>query len=588
MFTVVLQGTFMSNPSHLAIQQDIRTHAQGKQYPDVRSSIVMDQIQDGMRTFQREYLGKTFPWYLGGEVITHTRQQQLYETTDPATQSPVARFLRGETIKEAHVHALVYCAYVAGRRFAEETTPDDRMRLLVEISRVIEERFWVHCAAKAYECGQSLAEQIGETDEEVDFPLANASYATRLLSAEFGLSQTPDFAGNMNAWRYVPHGVFLDVSPFNFPGAIPIDMATKALVMGNAVIEKSSPKSSLNGYLVFDALRTAFMRVGIPWEGVLNFTPGGAQVVSMLLRSPYIAGVSFTGSSAVLGEIRATYGGKLRHGFSGTMAPLVFGSAETSGVNPFVVLDDANPAHAGEEYVKAFVGRSGQKCSSARVAFVPEHMAQSFLSSAMEALSSLSYGDVKHGAQVGPVASARDAQRLEEVVCDLVRLPGMKLAYVKAGCETNGYDFAPRILSGHLGKLSSESRVRIMNTEVFGPVSTVLTYVHEGDVQKMLALSRFALTGSVFTTNPSRSAKYLSLLPAGNVYLNRKCTGALVDSECFGGLRSQSSPSGIKGPGSLALFGSRQTCSGFASESIEEREAFIQAMQSKGWVFAKK
>jgi acyl-CoA reductase-like NAD-dependent aldehyde dehydrogenase len=571
---------------------DISVEAPRKKYPSLSDPITLEAFQVGVHLLRSQYLGQVYPWVLGGVELMPKHDPNVlpshyFSTRDPVDRSVVATFPTLGGVLHHSMSDLVLSCYEAGQAFFRSTTPRDRIRLLQEITAVLRERFWLHCAVKAYECGQSRAEQIGETDEEVDFPLANAAYLSRLYASDNMLSRTPDFAGDMNAWRYVPHGVFLNVSPFNFPGAIPVDMATKALAMGNAFIEKSSPKSALSGYMVFDAIRSAFVRLGMPWQGVVNFAPGGADVVHALLSSPYIAGLSFTGSSRVLSDICAKHGKILRAGYQGTRAPLVLGSAETSGVNPFVVLDDAPSDLTAREYIRAFTGRSGQKCSSARVAYIPQSIAQDFLSQASRMIESLTYGDVKKGADIGPLASESDAKRLESDVVHALVHSGIKSYVVKSGCVTKGYDFAPRILVGYQSDLTHGQLSQVVNTELFGPVSTVLVYEDEAWVKAGLLASTYALTASIFTSNPKRALEYIPLLPAGNVYVNRKCTGALVDSEIFGGLRSRSSPSGIKGSGALQLFGSRQTLSGFTAMEPDERLQLLDGLRQQGWSFSK-
>ena len=335
---------------------------------------VAKKLAAGISEFNKNYLGKTFPWVLNGIDICRTSAHETYETRDP--NNPLVVVGSFPEFSPDHLHELVRYAptiRAAGRRFFLETPWQKRVELLRMISRVVKdkERFWLLCAAKMYETGQSIAEAIGETDEEADFPLANAMYLEE-HNKEL-LIASPKFSGDLNGKRYLPHGTFLNASPFNFPGAIPMDMATKAIAMGNAIIEKSSPKSSLCGYLVWETIKIAFERMGVNWHGVVNFAPGDADVVNAFLSHPEIAGMSFTGSSTVLNEIKSRHGDLMRYGWAGR-AKLVTGSAETSGVNTFIVCADADPVHAANEYVKSFTGRSGQKCSSARICFVHDDM----------------------------------------------------------------------------------------------------------------------------------------------------------------------------------------------------------------------
>lgn len=560
----------------------------GKVYPNPKDPAVIEKFELGLRLFRLHYLGHTFPWILNGESIGPSAKG-CFETTDPNIPSVVIG--RFPQFDPTYMHLQSHLPRIreAGRKFFAEVTVEKRIALLLKISEIAKSRFWLLCAAKAYEQGQSRAEQIGETDEEVDFPLANAMYLDELHGEK--LLPTPSFAGDINGKRYVPHGVFLDIEPFNFPGAIPMDMMTKALAMGNAVISKPSPKSALSGFLVFDTVRTAFVELGIPWQGVINYAPGGADVVDAMLASPDIAGISFTGSTQVLNEIKAKHGTMLRSGWAGTKAPLVCASAETSGVNTFVVLPDADPVYAAGEYVKAIVGRQGQKCSSARIAFVHDSQYSTFYGAMRDRLDALTYGDVTHGADIGAMATEHDRDTLQRKVEASWQDKCTTLLYTKVGCTGSGHNFPPTILLARKDAFAFEWRARaIMNTEYFGPVSTVVRYSDQKEVERILAFSQFALTGAFFTENAETFVTMLASMPAGNLYWNRKCTGALVDSECFGGLRSASSPSGIKGKASLHLFASQQTFSGFYPRGSDRasKRTFVTALESQGFILSKK
>ena len=563
-----------------------------KVYPNPEDANIKALREEGEMEFRANYLGGMYPWILCGDSIAPVvcTAHDCFTTHDPADKSIVGFFPKFDSALMDLGHYLPKIRE-AGMRFFRETTWQDRMMLLVTISEVAEERFWLLCAAKAHEQGQQIGEQIGETDEEVDFPLVNAWYLERLHSNYMSLIASPPSVGNYNGKRHIPHGVFLNICPFNFPGAIPMDMATKALAMGNAIIEKSSPKSALSGYLVFETLKIAFERMGIEWRGVINYAPGGAEVVEAMLRSPYISGASFTGSSRVLRDIKRAHSEISRYGFAGTKAPLVFGSAETSGVNPFVVCEDADPVHAALEYVKAVVGRMGQKCSSARLAFVPDNLYDAFVATMTKRLDELRYGDVKTGADIGALASEADVENLHKQINFATCEGGLStVLYEKANCHGIGYDFPPTILEARLEALICPGRSHeIMNMEFFGPVSTIIRYGKLTDVEKLLSMSEFALTGSIFTNDDATLARLIDVFPAGNLYINRKCTGALVETECFGGLRSASSPSGIKGIMTLALFSSQQTISGFYGNGTDEGERFgtLDMLKSKGSVLSK-
>ncbi len=557
-----------------------------KVYPNPALPEVAAQVAEGRKAFERDYLGRSFPWHLGGETFKSLRE---FHTHNPANRKQIvgtfSRFKRGEI----PIYGLTAKVRSQGRHFATTVNWRERITLLHEISKVVQERFWLLCAAKMYETGQSLAEAIGETDEEVDFPLAAAMYLEEMN--EETLLRSPPWSGDFSGKRYVPHGVFLNVAPFNFPGAIPMDMAAKALAMGNAVIEKSSDKSALCGYLVYESIVMAFERLGISHAGVVNYCPGGPEVVNMLLGSQDIAGVSFTGSSAALDEIRSMHGSMPRNKFHGR-GTLTFGSTETSGVNIVIVWHDADIAHAASECAKSFLGRQGQKCSSARIIMVHDEVRDAFKVLLEAAVEKVRFGSVLDGADVGPCitqdAEANILRKVEKLDMLVGDMKYQKRTNIDPNIPTS---VLPTIIyAGRDRSMYAKDGHVLMNTEIFGPVTTVVSVPNLDTVRALCALSEFALTGTSFTADPAVALELADVIPAGNMYFNRKCTGALVETECFGGLCSRSSPSGIKGKQALALFGSAQTISGFYPKGWDsvERFKFVQKMEHEhGVVFSK-
>ncbi|OGG44833.1 hypothetical protein A2673_02260 [Candidatus Kaiserbacteria bacterium RIFCSPHIGHO2_01_FULL_50_13] len=566
-----------------------------KKYPNPKAPEVAEKNADGRRLFEHEYLGKAYPWVLAGKSLSLTGRDNLYCTHAPFNRDIVVGKFPKWKKEDFPFDEFLRDVREAGLNFFKTVNRGRRIKLLLEISKIVEERFWLLCAAKMYETGQSLAEAIGETDEEVDFPLATAMYLEEIH--EDLLLRSPSWSGDYNGKRYVPHGTFLNIEPFNFPGAIPMDMAVKALAMGNAVIMKPSDKSSLCGYLVYESVVLAFQRLGIPHESVVNYCPGGPEVVDMLLQSPDIAGVSFTGSSAALDEIKRKHGTMLRNKFRGK-SPLAFGSAETSGVNVSVVWKDANISYAAAECAKSFLGRSGQKCSSARVIMVHKDMYDSFSRALEKEVEKVRFGNVLDGADLGPVITPQAEQticeRMDELTChDITTRRYVKLSNVmlSPGLSLNTL---PTILYAREPSFTREGAEvdahTLMNTEIFGPVTTVVSVPDLATVKKLCNFSEFALTGTSFTNDPEFALELADIIPAGNLYFNRKCTGALVDSECFGGLSSRSSPTGVKGKNALVLFGSQQTISGFypTSWSWSQQDEFIYRMGNElNYVFSK-
>ena len=418
------------------------------------------------------------------------------------------------------------------------------------------------------------------------FPLSVAMYLEELN--EDLLLESTNTAGDFNGHYYAPHGTFLNASPFNFPGAIPMDMACKALAMGNAFIEKSSDKSSLCGYLVYESIRIAFENLGIPHNGVINYAPGGADTVHMFLESPFIRGLSFTGSYSALKEIKDRHGKRDdRMGYAGKSS-LVYGSEETSGVNVVAVWSDADVIHASKECVKSFVGRSGQKCSSARVIIVHEKIFDSFAACIEHELEKVKVGkaydmDIDLGALITVQAGEKISADINNLcTMGIIEAPNsQRIAKI-----SEGY---PIILFAGRDMLRNEDKAKIlMNTELFGPVATVVRARNIVEVRRLCKLSEFALTGSYFSSNIETCIALSKIIKAGNQYQNRKCTGAFVETESFGGLLSHSGP-GVKRKAALSRFGSLQIRSGFYPRlwGNEERQKFISQLKKEGVVFSK-
>ena len=566
-----------------------------KQYPDPNNPAVAKAIKEGREWFEREYLWKEYRWILGSRSSTCAGilTEKIYETRYPGDswKTVVGRFHQISGRNRKFLDQLLGEVLFAGRNFAETVPWKMRIKLLLEISKVVEERYWLLVAAKQYETGQSIMEAIGETDEEVDFPLARAMHLEELN--EDLLLETNKSAGDRNGFKYVPHGTFLNISPFNFPGAIPMDMACMALAMGNAFIEKSSDKSSLCGYLVYENIKIAFERLGIPHVGVINYVPGDKEVVDILLESPKITGVSFTGSSEVLLEIKKKHHYSMgREGYCGR-APLIFGAEETSGVNIVVVWNDTDLEYAAKECVKSFVGRSGQKCSSARIIMVHESVAIPFGNLLRVELLRVRYGNVlRDNADLGPVINKSADETIKTTIRWLFESGVTNSIFEKKLIPLEYSDHVrPSILEAipHIWD-DVEKALLLMNTEIFGPVATVLSVPDVGVVEQLCTLSEFALTGGYFTEDLDTAMALSKIIPAGNSYSRRKIVGAFPETEPFGGLRSRSSAAGRKRKATLLNFASMKTHSGFYGQTWDQatREEYIRQMENDGVVFSKK
>lgn len=559
--------------------------------PEVRAAILK-----GREEFRDRYMGREYPNILCGRHLFAGPSVGTYVSDNPnSISATIGRFQHYDPetmplaglLSEMRTHV---------RKHYETIRPEQMIEALCSIHELARDRFWLLVAAKQYETGQSLAEAYWETDEEVDFPLAHALDLQEFWNA-VQVMPTADICGEFNGMRLVPHGVFATISPFNFPGAISMRMNTLALAGMNAIIEKSSDKSSLSGWLVTETIMDGLQRAGIDPTYLVGFMPGPEGVMAdALLGSPDVAGFSFTGSSDVCDTIREKHGKLRRPGWGGKMR-LAEGAVETSGVNIFVVWKDADPIAAARAYVMSFVGRSGQKCSSARVAMVHEAVFGAFQAEVERLLTDdIIYGnvlDLDHPAHLGAMISSRAVSGITQKIAMLGSMSVITSEFVKpADGRTFGYDFQPRVLyaNRYLADQESPSADKqahlLMNTELFGPASTIVPIRSLDQIERLVGFSEFALTGGVFTEDVAVLKRLLAIMPCGNLYVKRKCTGAFVKTEEFGALRSRSG-SGVKGMPALALYASMQVISGNYPRSTATSKEVNDVMASAHFVLSK-
>lgn len=375
--------------------------------------------------------------------------------------------------------------------------------------------------------GQSKTIDQAEPDsacELVDFLRFNAYFAQRVHA-----EQPWSVPGAMNRadWRAL-EGFVYAVSPFNFT-AIGANLTTAPAIMGNTVLWKPSEKSALANYIFYEAL----VEAGLP-PGVIEFVPGEASTTTQsVLASPDLAGIHFTGSSAVFRSLWKQVAGNVEAYRS---IPRLVG--ETGGKD-FVL---AHPsAHASEVAIALIRGAfeyQGQKCSAASRAYLPRGLWPAVERELCERLAALKVGDVAEADTfMGAVISRESHARLEGV---LQRARADAQVRVVTGGNTwsdPGYFVAPTVLE------VSDPRHALMQEEWFGPVLTVYVY-DDAQWSQVLPLvdstSPYALTGSIFCTDrfALKQAEQALLHAAGNLYLNDKPTGAMIGQQPFGGGRA--------------------------------------------------
>ena len=425
----------------------------------------------------------------------------------------------------------------AGQRAFHEwsgASARDRAAVLFGAAADLRHRRHELAALEVFEAGKPWADADADVCEAIDFCEYYGREALRLDAG--GLVQSPP--GEHNRLTYQARGVVAVISPWNFPLAIPAGMVTAALVAGNAVCFKPAEQTPAIAYELVRALDQA----GLP-EGVLSFLPGrGEEVGAALVEHPGVAGISFTGSREVgLGIVAAA----AVHRPGQCQVKRVI--AEMGGKNPAYVDADADLDGAVPAIVASAFGFAGQKCSALSRLIVHEAVHDELLERLVGAAGELRVDHPRSmGTQMGPLIDA-DAQAKVRSYVDVGRADG-RVVLARDDVPPDGFFAGPTLVA------DVPATSRLATEEVFGPVLAVF---EARDVDHALALANdtpYALTAGVFSRSPSTIERFGRELRAGNVYVNRGTTGAVVGRQPFGGFGLSGVGSKAGGPDYLAQF----------------------------------
>ncbi|MDE3087555.1 MAG: aldehyde dehydrogenase family protein, partial [Acidobacteriota bacterium] len=388
-------------------------------------------------------------------------------------------------------------------------------------------------ALEVREVGKDWADADADVCEAVDYC---EYYARRILELDLG-GEVQSPPGERNRLRYRGRGVCAVVAPWNFPLAIPAGMTSAAVVAGNAVVLKPAEQSPA----VAEELVSAFRAAGLP-DGVLSFLPGGGDLGAALVADPAVDLVAFTGSRQVgLQVIEAAGRMDLRR----RSVPRVV--AEMGGKNAVVVDDDADLDEVVPAVVRSAFGFAGQKCSAASRLVAVDRIHDALVDRVVEAARSLVVGPPRHAAsQVGPVVDAEAHARLLDAVgrLDEAGMPALRRDDVPA----SGYFVGPAVVT------DVDPGSWLAQDELFGPVLAVFRVPDFAAGLRLANDSAYALTAGVFSRSQAHVHMALEELVAGNVYVNRAVTGAVVGRQPFGGNRLSGVGSKAGGPDYLLQF----------------------------------
>ena len=470
------------------------------------------------------------PLVIGGERI---------ETADRCTR-------RDPSDQRRTVAAICLAAEAAARR-AVETGRDAmpawhrlgvqrRAGILRAAAAGMRTRRFDLAALQVFEVGKPWREADADVAEAIDFCEYYAGEAERLFAP-----RRVNVPGEENVTMHAPRGVAVVIAPWNFPLAILCGMTSAALVTGNAVVMKPAEQSSLVGLRLFEILREA----GVP-EGVLAFLPGRGEVVGPVLVShPDTAIIAFTGSRGVglaINTLAAEASGQ-----EGRVVKRVI--AEMGGKNAIIIDDDADLDEAVTGVVASAFGFQGQKCSACSRVIVLDAVHDAFVARLAEAVKSLRVGPADQpGTRVGPLVDEEARDRVRSFIAIGLQTARPIVAVDAGALADQGWFVGPHVFA------DVDPTSPLGQQEIFGPV---LAGLRARDLEQALEIANgtdYALSAGVYSRSPARLRQAAESLAAGNIYLNRGITGALVNRQPFGGYRMSGIGSKAGGPEYLLQF----------------------------------
>ena len=477
----------------------------------------------------RSYLNKDYDLIIDGErVATSTR----YTSVNPANHQEVVGRISQASIKEAD-----QAIQVALERFEswKKTPAHFRADVLFKAANIIRKRRFEFNALLTIEAGKPWAEADGDVAEAIDFLEYYGRQMLQLERIDDTVLSRPDL--ERNEYRYIPLGVGVVIAPWNFPLAILTGMTTAALVAGNAVILKPASTTQVIAYKFVEVLEEA----GLP-AGVLTFLPGkGSEVGDYLVNHPSIRFISFTGSKDV-GISIYEKAAKVQPGQIWLKRVI----AEMGGKDAIIVDKDADLDLAADAIVKSAFGFSGQKCSACSRAIILSDVYDVMLEKIKTLTESLSIGNPEDPNNfMGPVNDQGAFNKITSYF-EVGEKEGRLLVGGKAD-QTTGWFIHPTVY------VDCASDSRLMQEEIFGPILAVCKVNDFDEAIAVANNTEYGLTGAVISDNRVNLEKAREDFHVGNLYFNRKCTGAIVGYQPFGGFNMSGTDSKAGGPDYLVL-----------------------------------
>ena len=497
----------------------------------------------------RAKLGHEYDIVIGGRRLKTAGKILSINPAHPAEVVGVHQRAGQEHVEEAMQAA--QAAFAGWKKVRVE----DRAALLFAAAALIRERSFEFCAWLTLEVGKNWGEADADVGETIDFLEFYGREALRLDQAT-----TPiQFPGERNELRYIPLGVGAVIPPWNFPFAIMAGMTAASIVCGNTVILKPSVDAPTIAAKFMELLE----EVGLP-DGVVNLCPGeGSEFGSAVVAHPQTRFIAFTGSKVVGLEIHER-AAKTQPGQIFIKRTIL----EMGGKDSIIVESDCNLDAALEGVVASAFGFNGQKCSACSRTIVADDIYDVFCDRLQERVAKIKTGDPAENFYTGPVISEKAYRKILNYI-EIGKKEGTLLNGGHA-IETpdGGYYIAPTVIA------DVAPTARIALEEIFGPVLAVIKSRSFDDALTIANNTEYGLTGALYTSSREKLDRAREEFHVGNLYFNRKCTGAMVGAHPFGGFNMSGTDSKAGGPDYLLLFTQAKTIAekiGYAGSTAEKQ-----------------
>ncbi|HNR69196.1 MAG TPA: L-glutamate gamma-semialdehyde dehydrogenase [bacterium] len=480
-------------------------------------------LQEISKKFDRQV-----PLFIGGKEITSERKLKSF---NPSNKDQIVSTFHRAGKKEVDL------AMEAALRAFEKwrwVAPKERALVLMRAANILRRRKMEVNAWMITEAGKSWIEAEADTSEAVDFL---EFYAREMIRWSEIKGVTP-FPREYPELNYIPLGVTAVIPPWNFPMAILTGMTVAAIVTGNTVLLKPASDSPAIGYLLVEIMREA----GLP-DGVLNFIPGsGGEIGDYLVEHPKTRLICFTGSKEV-GLRIIELAAKTSPGQIWVKRVI----AEMGGKDTIVVDHETDLDDAARNIVASAFGYQGQKCSACSRAIIVQSVYEKMIKKIAALTEQLTVGPTENPENyMGPVIN----QASQEKILSYIEI-GKKEGKLVSGGEKapgNGYFLKPTVFR------DIQPGARLDQEEIFGPLLAVIKAKDFDQAIQIANSTEYGLTGSVYTRNRYKIETAKKLFYVGNLYINRKCTGAMVGAHPFGGFNMSGTDSKAGGMDYLGLF----------------------------------